>query len=157
MAFAMNSSWPFPRGTPALGSGQGEGALRHDTPLFRDRKRRCARLYAPPPDLASEHRSKPDSTSTAPSERDSGRRRSVKNRRDHRHHAVDAFVIGCTDRGLLQKISRAGQAEELHLDRLFPPGAFPEPFDGYRSAREVQDRARWHSAIQVRAASAIEI
>ena len=37
---------------------------------------------------------------------------SVKNRRDHRHHAVDAFVIGCTDRGLLQKISRAsGQAE----------------------------------------------
>ena len=60
---------------------------------------------------------------------------SVKNRRDHRHHAVDAFVIGCTDRGLLQKISRAsGQAEELHLDRLFPPGAFPEPFDGYREA-----------------------
>ena len=28
----------------------------------------------------------------------------------------------------------SGQAEELHLDRLFPPGAFPEPFDGYREA-----------------------
>ncbi|MEW5425085.1 type II CRISPR RNA-guided endonuclease Cas9 [Amorphus sp. 3PC139-8] len=56
-----------------------------------------------------------------------------KNRKDHRHHAVDAFVLACTDRGLLNRISReAGRAEDLQLDRLFPPDSFPEPFPGFR-------------------------
>ena len=55
-----------------------------------------------------------------------------KNRNDHRHHAVDAFVIACTDRGLLKRIAReSGRAEELRLDRLFPKDGFPQPFDGY--------------------------
>ena len=56
-----------------------------------------------------------------------------KNRKDHRHHAIDAFVVACTDRGLLQRIATAsGRAEELDLDRLFPKDAFPEPYAGYR-------------------------
>lgn len=55
-----------------------------------------------------------------------------KNRNDHRHHAVDAFVIACTDRGLLQRIAReSGRAEQLQLDRLFPKNGFPKPFEGY--------------------------
>ena len=58
-----------------------------------------------------------------------------KNRSDHRHHAIDAFVIACTDYVLLNRISHAsGQAEELKLERLFPKGAFPTPFEGYREA-----------------------
>lgn len=58
-----------------------------------------------------------------------------KNRRDHRHHAIDAFVVACTDRGLLNRIARAsGQAEALELDRLFPKESFPEPFSGFRDA-----------------------
>ncbi len=58
-----------------------------------------------------------------------------KNRKDHRHHAIDAFVLACTDRGLLNRIAReSGRAEELDLDRLFPKGGFPTPFDGYREA-----------------------
>ncbi len=56
-----------------------------------------------------------------------------KNRLDHRHHAVDAFVLACTDKGLLQRVSKAsGRAEKLDLDRLYPKCEFPEPFKGYR-------------------------
>nr|WP_051431886.1 type II CRISPR RNA-guided endonuclease Cas9 [Rhodovibrio salinarum] len=57
----------------------------------------------------------------------------AKNRNDHRHHTIDAFVVANTDRGLLNRIARASaQAEELDLDRRFPQGAFPEPYPGYR-------------------------
>ena len=56
-----------------------------------------------------------------------------KNRKDHRHHAIDAFVLACTDRGLLNRVAReSGRAEELDLDRLFPKDSFPIPFPGYR-------------------------
>lgn len=56
-----------------------------------------------------------------------------KNRKDHRHHAIDAFVLACTDRGLLNRIAyESGRAEQMNLDRLFPKDSFPEPFDGYR-------------------------
>ncbi len=58
-----------------------------------------------------------------------------KNRKDHRHHAIDAFVVACTDRGLLNRMARAsGLAEDMNLDRLFPKGEFPEPFEGHRDA-----------------------
>lgn len=58
-----------------------------------------------------------------------------KNRDDHRHHAIDAFVVACTDRGMLQRIATAsGRAEELNLDRWAEKGAFPDPFDSYREA-----------------------
>lgn len=57
----------------------------------------------------------------------------IKNRDDHRHHAIDAFVIACTDRGLLNKVARAaGRAEDFELDRWAPKGEFPEPFGNYR-------------------------
>ncbi|MEE2526230.1 type II CRISPR RNA-guided endonuclease Cas9 [Hyphobacterium sp. HN65] len=56
-----------------------------------------------------------------------------KNRKDHRHHAIDAFVVACTDRGLLNRLAQAsGKAGNLDIDRLFPKDSFPEPFDGYR-------------------------
>jgi len=56
-----------------------------------------------------------------------------KNRRDHRHHVIDAFVVACTDLGLLNRIAReSGRAEALNLDRLFPHDSFPVPYDGYR-------------------------
>lgn len=59
--------------------------------------------------------------------------REVKNRDDHRHHMLDAFVIACTDRRILQRIATAaGRAEELDLDRWAAKGEFPEPFEGFR-------------------------
>jgi CRISPR-associated endonuclease Csn1 len=43
-----------------------------------------------------------------------------KNRLDHRHHAIDAAVIGVTTRGLLNMISQAaGRAESQERDKLF--------------------------------------
>ena len=46
-----------------------------------------------------------------------------KNRQDHRHHAIDAAVIAATDRGLLQRISRAsarsaemGKKEQANIE-----------------------------------------
>ena len=65
-----------------------------------------------------------------------------KNRKDHRHHAIDAFVVACTDLGILQKIAReSGRAEELDLDRLFPKDSFPEPFPGFREALDSRLRS----------------
>lgn len=63
-----------------------------------------------------------------------------KNRFDHRHHAVDAIVIGCTSRSLLQRISReAGKAEEQDLDHIF--AEFPDPMPDFRNkAREIVNR-----------------
>jgi len=43
----------------------------------------------------------------------------VKNRWDHRHHAIDAIVIALTDRGLFQRLSRlAARNEEFHRKEL---------------------------------------
>lgn len=54
-----------------------------------------------------------------------------KNRNDHRHHAIDACVVGVTDRALLQKVSRVSAAAcELGLDRLVDK--LPLPWSTYR-------------------------
>jgi CRISPR-associated endonuclease Csn1 len=51
----------------------------------------------------------------------------LKNRTDHRHHAIDAFVVGVTDRSLLQRVARAAdQQRERLIDDM------PEPWDGFR-------------------------
>ncbi len=54
-----------------------------------------------------------------------------KNRNDHRHHAVDACVIGVTDQGLLQRFAQASaSARERQLNRLVEN--MPLPWDSYR-------------------------
>lgn len=54
-----------------------------------------------------------------------------KNRNDHRHHAVDACVIGVTDQGLLQRFARASaSSHEQQLNRLVE--TMPLPWDSYR-------------------------
>jgi CRISPR-associated endonuclease Csn1 len=51
-----------------------------------------------------------------------------KNRDDHRHHALDACVIGITDRSLLQRFSQANaQAREAGLNRLVKDMPLPWP------------------------------
>ncbi len=52
---------------------------------------------------------------------------SKKNREDHRHHSVDAFVVACTSRSMLQKIARAS---ELSRDRFIDK--MPPPFIGFQ-------------------------
>lgn len=54
-----------------------------------------------------------------------------KNRDDHRHHALDAAVIGITDQGLLQRFAEASaSARERHLNRLVEE--LPLPWPTYR-------------------------
>lgn len=56
---------------------------------------------------------------------------SEKNRNDHRHHALDAAVIGITDQGLLQRFAKASaSAREMQLDRLVEE--MPLPWSTYR-------------------------
>ena len=60
-----------------------------------------------------------------------------KSRDDHRHHAIDAIVVGMTTRSMLQKVSTAANhAETLELEHLFPKskdGKSPiDPWDGFR-------------------------
>ena len=55
----------------------------------------------------------------------------VKNRNDHRHHAVDACVIAVTDQGLLQRFAKASaDARERQLNRLVE--TMPDPWPTYR-------------------------
>jgi len=55
----------------------------------------------------------------------------IKNRNDHRHHALDAAVIGITDQGLLQRFAKASaNAREIQLDRLVEN--MPLPWPTYR-------------------------
>lgn len=54
-----------------------------------------------------------------------------KNRKDHRHHAIDAFVIACTSRSLIQKIQTVSRAlEELGTEKVM--GEVKEPWPGFR-------------------------
>jgi len=55
----------------------------------------------------------------------------LKNRNDHRHHTLDAAVIGITDQGLLQRFAKASeQARARQLDRLVED--MPLPWPTYR-------------------------
>ena len=48
-----------------------------------------------------------------------------KNRNDHRHHAIDAFVVALTDRSLLQRMSNA-------YDETRSKIIVPDPWSGFR-------------------------
>ncbi len=74
-----------------------------------------------------------------------------KNRDDHRHHAVDAIVIGMTSRSMLHRVAtEAGKLEEMEqlsnqsLGKLFPSTnsgkSAIDPWDGFRA--EVADTVR---------------
>lgn len=54
-----------------------------------------------------------------------------KNRKDHRHHAIDAFVIACTSRSLIQKIATASAALEREgAERVV--AKLSDPWPGFR-------------------------
>lgn len=61
---------------------------------------------------------------------------SPKNRKDHRHHAIDAIVIGMTTRSLLNKIAKKYGKGELDDIETILKRAFSEefPFEDFRKA-----------------------
>ncbi len=58
-----------------------------------------------------------------------------KDRTDHRHHAIDAFVIGCSDRGMFKRLSDAAKKleedEKLFEKRHKLVSGMPGPFEGF--------------------------
>ncbi len=54
-----------------------------------------------------------------------------KQRDDHRHHAVDAFVVACTTQGLLQKFARAAGASHNSEERLAALAGETPPWEGF--------------------------
>lgn len=54
-----------------------------------------------------------------------------KSRDDHRYHAVDAAVIGATDRGMLQRIARAAACREEEARKVLKD--LPTPWEGFRA------------------------
>ncbi|MFG1361338.1 type II CRISPR RNA-guided endonuclease Cas9 [Xanthobacter pseudotagetidis] len=62
-----------------------------------------------------------------------------KNRKDHRHHAIDAAVIAVTDRALLQRIAHeAGRRGHEAANRM--TADLPEPWEGFREDLEAKVR-----------------
>lgn len=54
-----------------------------------------------------------------------------KNRLDHRHHAIDAAVVGATTPAMIAEIAKAAtRAEAQELDKLFVD--LPQPWEGFR-------------------------
>lgn len=60
-----------------------------------------------------------------------------KNRLDHRHHAIDAAVVGATTPRMIAEVAKAAaRAEAQELDKLFVD--LPQPWEGFRE--ELRDR-----------------
>ncbi|MEP9368197.1 type II CRISPR RNA-guided endonuclease Cas9 [Xanthobacter sp. VNH20] len=58
-----------------------------------------------------------------------------KNRLDHRHHAIDAAVIGILDRGMLQRMARvSGEEGEEGRERVVVPDPWPTFRDDLKAA-----------------------
>lgn len=61
----------------------------------------------------------------------------AKNRQDHRHHMIDAAVIGATDQGMVQRISNIAKANVANGLELFA-GSIPPPWENFRSDLETR-------------------
>lgn len=62
-----------------------------------------------------------------------------KNRLDHRHHAIDAAVIACTSRSLIQRLARASAGPEENGAERVAAGV-PSPWPTFRD--ELRERVR---------------
>ena len=56
---------------------------------------------------------------------------SRKQRDDHRHHAIDAFVVACTDQGLLKRFADASKSQYDRAARLTAVAGKAPPWEGF--------------------------
>jgi CRISPR-associated endonuclease Csn1 len=68
-----------------------------------------------------------------------GKGGALKERTDHRHHAIDAVVVALTDRGMLQRVTRAAKAAEAIGERLVV--ALDAPWEGFVAAVAARTQA----------------
>ena len=75
----------------------------------------------------------------------------LKNRTDHRHHAIDAAVIGLTDRSMLQSVASAS-AKGVEGGRLIEDMPQPPSCPNFRQqiVDRVADMVVWHKPDHVR-------
>ncbi|WP_374651609.1 type II CRISPR RNA-guided endonuclease Cas9 [Dongia sp.] len=64
----------------------------------------------------------------------------AKNRKDHRHHAIDAMVAALTDRKLLQRVASAYDDERQKIDVPLPWAALRDDLDAALRAMTVSHR-----------------
>jgi CRISPR-associated endonuclease Csn1 len=64
----------------------------------------------------------------------------AKNRKDHRHHAIDAIVAGLTDRSLLHRMSSAYDDERDKIDIPLPWPSLRDDLDAKLSAMTVSHK-----------------
>lgn len=65
----------------------------------------------------------------------------AKNRKDHRHHAIDAMVAALTDRSLLHRMSSAYDEERQRIEIPLPWPALREDLDGKLKAMTISHKA----------------
>lgn len=98
--------------------------------LFPDRGEGSGHVWVSPGRMTEMLRRSWGLNSLLPDHNFSGGADQPKNRRDHRHHAIDAAVIAVTDRHLLQRIAReAGQRGHEAANRM--TADLPEPWEGF--------------------------
>jgi CRISPR-associated endonuclease Csn1 len=108
--------------------------------LYPDRGEGSSRVWVSPGRLTEMLRRSWGLNSLLPDHNFGGGADQPKNRRDHRHHPIDAAVIAVTDRHLLQRIAReAGQRGHEAANRM--TADLPEPWDGFHDQlREIVTR-----------------
>jgi len=108
--------------------------------LYQDRGEGSSHVWVSPGRLTEMLRRSWGLNSLLPDHNFGGGADQPKNRRDHRHHAIDAAVIAVTDRHLLQRIAReAGQRGHEAANRM--TADLPEPWDGFHDQlREIVSR-----------------
>lgn len=97
--------------------------------LYPDRGEGSSKVWVSPGRLTEMVRRKLGLNELLPDHNFGGGADQPKNRKDHRHHAIDAAVIGIVDRSMLQTIARAsGQGGAEGRERI----VIPEPWEGFR-------------------------
>jgi len=106
-------------------------AREYLTSLYPDQGEGSGRVWVSPGRLTEMLRRSWGLNSLLPDHNFGGGAGQPKNRLDHRHHAIDAVVIGVTDRALLNRISReAGQQGLDGAERV--TADLPEPWPDFR-------------------------
>ncbi|MEH3158862.1 MAG: type II CRISPR RNA-guided endonuclease Cas9 [Sphingomonas taxi] len=105
--------------------------------LYPDRGEESSKVWVSPGRLTEMVRRKLGLNDLLPDHNFGGGAGQPKNRLDHRHHAIDAIVVGIVDRSMLQAIARASGLEGAEgRERIH----IPAPWDGFRT--DVQDAVR---------------
>ncbi|GLK78241.1 hypothetical protein GCM10008171_34950 [Methylopila jiangsuensis] len=97
--------------------------------LYSDREDGGSHVWVSPGRLTEMVRRKLGLNELLPDHNFGGGADQSKNRKDHRHHAIDAVVVGIVDRSMLQRVATiSGQEGKDGREKI----VIPEPWEGFR-------------------------